>query len=71
MFTQEYLDTYFKKNADKSNADDENVVRIADVGCGFGGLLVGLAPLFPNKQILGLEIRPKVVDIVEVSWMSL
>ncbi len=28
-------------------------VEIADVGCGFGGLLVGLAPLFPDKLILG------------------
>jgi tRNA (guanine-N7-)-methyltransferase len=38
-------------------------VTIADVGCGFAGLLVALSPLFPNELILGLEIRDRVVDI--------
>jgi len=34
-------------------------VEIADVGCGFGGLLVALSPLFPNTLMLGLFIpRP-------------
>ena len=28
-------------------------VEIADVGCGFGGLLFGLAPQFPDSLILG------------------
>jgi len=41
-------------------------VRIADVGCGFGGLLENLSPLFPNKLILGLEIRDRVVQVVKV-----
>ena len=36
------------------------MVRFADVGCGFGGLLVKLAPLFPDTLILGLELRDKV-----------
>jgi tRNA (guanine-N7-)-methyltransferase len=40
-------------------------VRIADVGCGFGGLLVALGPLFPDTLILGLEIREPVVKIVK------
>eukprot|EP00455_Lapot_gusevi_P046607 TRINITY_DN6157_c0_g2_i1.p1 TRINITY_DN6157_c0_g2~~TRINITY_DN6157_c0_g2_i1.p1 ORF type:complete len:271 (-),score=74.71 TRINITY_DN6157_c0_g2_i1:20-778(-) len=40
-------------------------VKIADVGCGFGGLLVSLSPLFPEKLILGMEIRVKVVDFVQ------
>jgi tRNA (guanine-N7-)-methyltransferase len=38
-----------------------NEVTIADVGCGFGGLLVGLAPLFPDRLLLGLEIRGQVL----------
>lgn len=29
-------------------------VEVVDIGCGFGGLLVALAPLLPNKLILGL-----------------
>ena len=31
----------------------------ADIGCGFGGLLVGLAPAFPESRMLGMEIREK------------
>jgi len=39
--------------------------EFADVGCGFGGLLVGLSTLFPSNFTLGLEIRDKVVESVE------
>ena len=28
-------------------------VDIVDIGCGFGGLLMGLAPLFPETLMLG------------------
>jgi tRNA G46 methylase TrmB len=28
-------------------------VEIADIGCGFGGLLVALAPMLPDKLLLG------------------
>lgn len=27
--------------------------EFADVGCGFGGLLIALAPMFPDKVMLG------------------
>lgn len=40
-------------------------VRIADVGCGFGGMTVALGEIFPDKLVLALEIRDKVVDIVK------
>jgi tRNA (guanine-N7-)-methyltransferase len=30
---------------------------LADVGCGFGGLLIALAPLFPEELMLGVWIR--------------
>lgn len=40
-------------------------VEFADVGCGYGGLLVALAPLFPNTLMLGLEIRTKVSQYVQ------
>jgi tRNA (guanine-N7-)-methyltransferase len=36
----------------------------ADLGCGFGGLLVQLAPQYPDVRILGLEIRVQVTDYV-------
>ncbi|PGH12083.1 tRNA (guanine-N(7)-)-methyltransferase [Helicocarpus griseus UAMH5409] len=39
-------------------------VEIADIGCGFGGLLVALAPLLPEKLIVGMELRSQVCDYV-------
>ncbi|CAE1325128.1 trmB [Acanthosepion pharaonis] len=40
-------------------------VEFADIGCGYGGLLVSLSPLFPDKLMLGIEIRVKVSDFVK------
>ncbi|KAK5987753.1 Appressorial penetration into host protein 1 [Cladobotryum mycophilum] len=40
-------------------------VEVVDIGCGYGGLLVGLAPLLPEKLILGLEIRTQVTQFVQ------
>lgn len=28
-------------------------VEVADIGCGFGGLLIGLAPVLPNTLMVG------------------
>lgn len=39
-------------------------VRFADVGCGFGGLLVRLSPLYPHQLMVGMEIRDKVTNYV-------
>lgn len=30
-------------------------VEVADIGCGFGGLLVALAPVFPDTLMLGMR----------------
>jgi tRNA (guanine-N7-)-methyltransferase len=38
--------------------------EVLDVGCGFGGLLIALSPLFTNVNILGMEIRVKVTEYV-------
>ncbi|KAF7659776.1 hypothetical protein LDENG_00293320 [Lucifuga dentata] len=46
-------------------------VEFADIGCGYGGLLVELSPLFPDKLILGMEIRVKVSDYVQDRIRSL
>lgn len=35
-------------------------VRFADIGCGFGGLLVSLSTLFPDVLMIGMELRDKV-----------
>jgi tRNA (guanine-N7-)-methyltransferase len=34
-------------------ASQDRNVEIADIGCGFGGLLFALAPRFPEKILLG------------------
>ncbi|KAK6542177.1 tRNA (guanine-N(7)-)-methyltransferase (tRNA(m7G46)-methyltransferase), variant 2 [Orbilia ellipsospora] len=43
---------------------DTKKVEIADIGCGFGGLLISLAPTFPETLILGMEIRTQVTAYV-------
>ncbi|USP74591.1 tRNA (guanine-N(7)-)-methyltransferase [Curvularia clavata] len=48
----------------KFNAVTKNV-EIADIGCGFGGLLFALAPKFPDTLILGMEIRTSVTEYVQ------
>ncbi|PVV03980.1 hypothetical protein BB560_000632 [Smittium megazygosporum] len=40
-------------------------IEFADIGCGYGGLLVALAPLFPDTLMLGMEIRTKLVDYLQ------
>lgn len=40
--------------------DCTRIVKFVDVGMGFGGLTVALAELFPEKLVLGMEIRAKV-----------
>ena len=47
-----------------SSSTPSPVVEIADVGCGFGGLLIGLSPLYPRTLIMGMEIRAKVTEFV-------
>lgn len=41
-----------------------NQVEFADIGCGYGGFLVKLSELFPDKYSIGFEIRVKVSDYV-------
>ncbi|EKX49282.1 hypothetical protein GUITHDRAFT_151494 [Guillardia theta CCMP2712] len=40
-------------------------VEYADIGCGFGGLLVKLGERFPDKISIGVEIREKVASYVD------
>ena len=37
---------------------------IADIGCGFGGLLIALSPLLPSTLMLGMELRTQVLTYV-------
>nr|XP_055039248.1 tRNA (guanine-N(7)-)-methyltransferase [Misgurnus anguillicaudatus] len=59
---------YFSQRDD---CEAQAQVEFADIGCGYGGLLVELSRLFPNQLILGLEIRVKVSDYVQDRIQSL
>ncbi|KAK9849192.1 hypothetical protein MYU51_014777 [Penicillium brevicompactum] len=37
-------------------------VEVVDIGCGFGGLMIGLAPLLPDTLMVGMEIRTSVLE---------
>lgn len=52
--------------ADAIVAEDlnRNGPSILDIGCGFGGLLMHLSKLFPDKLSLGMEIREQVSNYV-------
>lgn len=53
----------YYKNAE--NGQMTKKVTIADIGCGFGGLMIYLSPAFPEDLILGMEIRVQVTNYVE------
>ena len=54
-----------EKAAKNSDFSDLKRVRFADIGCGFGGLLVKLSPIFPNTVMVGMELRDKVSEYVK------
>ncbi|CAD1476193.1 unnamed protein product, partial [Heterotrigona itama] len=57
---------YFPTNKEESKKQNisQKHVEFVDIGCGYGGLLVTLSSMFPDKLILGMEIRVKVSDYV-------
>ncbi|KAF2767969.1 putative methyltransferase [Teratosphaeria nubilosa] len=59
-------DSIAPKDADEESSITKITkdVEIADIGCGFGGLLFALAPKFPDTLILGMEIRTSVAQFV-------
>ena len=50
---------------------NDRVVRFLDIGMGFGGMSVGLASKFPDKLVLGMEIRPKLCEYVRLKIEAL
>ncbi|KAE9603763.1 putative tRNA (guanine(46)-N(7))-methyltransferase [Lupinus albus] len=51
--------------------DSSKKIQFADVGCGFGGLLISLATLFPETLMVGMELRDKVSEYVKERILSL
>lgn len=70
-----YYPEFFKALSRNDKHDDDTdvmdvskakqKVEFADIGCGYGGLLVDLSQIFPDKLMLGMEIRVKVSDYVQ------
>ncbi|XP_047959332.1 tRNA (guanine-N(7)-)-methyltransferase [Salvia hispanica] len=46
-------------------------IEFADIGCGFGGLLISLATLFPDTLMIGMELRDKVTEYVKERILAL
>jgi len=46
-------------------------VEWVDVGCGFGGLVCALAPMYPESLMLGMEIRMNVTQYVHDKIVAL
>lgn len=46
-------------------------IEFADIGCGFGGLLISLATLFPETLMIGMELRDKVTEYVKERILAL
>ena len=47
------------------NFKDEKSLKILDIGCGQGDLLLAIQNLFPDFNLMGLELSQKGVDIVK------
>ncbi|XP_075447717.1 tRNA (guanine-N(7)-)-methyltransferase isoform X2 [Ascaphus truei] len=79
-WSEYYPDFFSPKTHDCLHDDSKDLVQeakqghqveFADIGCGYGGLLVEVSALFPNTLMLGLEIRVKVSDYVQDRIKSL
>ncbi|XP_062106581.1 tRNA (guanine-N(7)-)-methyltransferase [Humulus lupulus] len=46
-------------------------IEFADIGCGFGGLLISLSTLFPETLMIGMELRDKVTEYVKERIVAL
>jgi tRNA G46 methylase TrmB len=62
-----------QQNTDTATIPEEGIpsipklvkdVEVADIGCGFGGLLVALAPKLPDKLLLGEICQAQSLDII-------
>lgn len=76
MDWHEYFPQYFKPLQDDQHSETTDTVSVkrvefADIGCGYGGLLVDLSPMFPDTLMLGMEIRVKVSDYVKDRILAL
>jgi tRNA (guanine-N7-)-methyltransferase len=57
-----FYPAHFKENSGEGSSS----VEILDIGCGFGGLTIALAKIFPDQLTMAMEIRPKVCEYVRL-----
>uniref|UniRef100_A0A0D3DCZ7 tRNA (guanine-N(7)-)-methyltransferase n=1 Tax=Brassica oleracea var. oleracea TaxID=109376 RepID=A0A0D3DCZ7_BRAOL len=62
---------HFPKFVGTNNEEVSKKVEFADIGCGFGGLLISLATLFPDTLMIGMELRDKVTEYVKERILAL
>lgn len=55
---------YYPQLATEGDQATKPRVEFADIGCGYGGLLVTLSTMYPDILMVGMEIRVKVSDYV-------
>lgn len=55
---------YFQDETENVGTNKKYEVEFADIGCGYGGLLLALSKKFPENLALGMELRVKVCDYV-------
>nr|KAJ0203209.1 hypothetical protein LSAT_V11C500244140 [Lactuca sativa] len=61
----------FFPSPNSDSDSDSRKIEFADIGCGFGGLLISLATLFPNTLMIGMELRDKVTEYVKERILAL
>ncbi|RPB03189.1 hypothetical protein L873DRAFT_1671063 [Choiromyces venosus 120613-1] len=50
---------------EEEEEEEEKRVELADIGCGFGGLIISLPKVLPGVRMLGMEIRTQVTEYVD------
>lgn len=62
---------HFPKYFPPDESSGSKKIEFADIGCGFGGLLISLATLFPETLMIGMELRDKVTEYVKERILAL
>ncbi|CAG8744653.1 14903_t:CDS:2, partial [Acaulospora morrowiae] len=63
-WSSHYPAFFAPRKDNQSPSQPQKKIEFADLGCGYGGLLVALSTLFPQTLMLGMEIRVKVEEYV-------
>ncbi|GAB2233365.1 hypothetical protein Droror1_Dr00002587 [Drosera rotundifolia] len=67
----DYSSHYPQFYPSSDNDGSAKKIEFADIGCGFGGLLISLSTLFPETLMIGMELRDKVTEYVKERILAL